>query len=43
MAERAGEAGERVVSEQFLKGIEASAFLITDGESFKMLPSAKDY
>ncbi|MCC6540880.1 MAG: phosphoribosylamine--glycine ligase [Flavobacteriales bacterium] len=40
---RFGEAGERVVIEQFLKGIEASAFLITDGESFKMLPSAKDY
>ncbi|MCB0765264.1 MAG: phosphoribosylamine--glycine ligase, partial [Flavobacteriales bacterium] len=38
-----GEAGERVVIEQFLNGIELSAFLITDGESFKMLPSAKDY
>jgi len=40
---RFGNAGERVVIEQFLKGIELSAFLITDGESFKMLPSAKDY
>ncbi len=38
-----GAAGERVVIEQFLKGVELSAFLITDGESFKMLPSAKDY
>lgn len=42
-AGRYGTAGERVVVEQFLKGIELSAFLITDGESFKMLPAAKDY
>lgn len=40
---RFGEAGERVVIEQHLKGLECSAFLITDGESFKMLPAAKDY
>lgn len=40
---RFGAAGERVVVEQFLKGVEVSAFLITDGDSFKMLPSAKDY
>ncbi|MEO8589575.1 MAG: phosphoribosylamine--glycine ligase [Flavobacteriales bacterium] len=38
-----GTAGERVVIEQFLSGVELSAFLITDGESFKMLPAAKDY
>ena len=38
-----GAAGERVVIEQFLNGVEISAFLITDGDSFKMLPSAKDY
>ena len=38
-----GEAGERVVIEQFLNGVELSAFLITDGEAFKMLPAAKDY
>ena len=36
-------ASERVLIEQHLKGIELSAFLITDGEHFKMLPSAKDY
>ncbi len=40
---RFGAAGERVVIEQFLKGVEVSAFLITDGNTFKMLPSAKDY
>lgn len=38
-----GTAGERVVIEQFLDGVELSAFLITDGDAFKMLPSAKDY
>lgn len=38
-----GPAGQRVVIEQFLNGVELSAFLITDGTSFKMLPSAKDY
>ncbi|MCB9171251.1 MAG: phosphoribosylamine--glycine ligase [Flavobacteriales bacterium] len=40
---RFGDAGERVVIEEFLDGIEVSAFLITDGRSFKMLPAAKDY
>lgn len=40
---RFGTAGERVVLEQFLQGIELSAFLITDGNAFKMLPPAKDY
>ncbi|MEO7079883.1 MAG: phosphoribosylamine--glycine ligase, partial [Flavobacteriales bacterium] len=38
-----GAAADRVLIEQHLVGVELSAFLITDGESFKMLPSAKDY
>lgn len=38
-----GAAGERIVIEQFLDGIELSTFVITDGKAFKMLPSAKDY
>jgi phosphoribosylamine---glycine ligase len=38
-----GEAGGKVVIEQFLNGIELSAFIITDGRSYKLLPSAKDY
>jgi phosphoribosylamine---glycine ligase len=38
-----GEAGKKVVIEQFLKGIELSAFIITDGKSYKLLPEAKDY
>jgi phosphoribosylamine---glycine ligase len=38
-----GEAGKKVVIEQFLKGIELSVFVITDGNSYKLLPAAKDY
>lgn len=38
-----GEASSRVVIEQFLKGIELSVFVITDGDSYKLLPEAKDY
>jgi phosphoribosylamine--glycine ligase len=38
-----GTAGERVVIEEFLDGIEVSMFCLTDGHTFQMLPSAKDY
>lgn len=38
-----GEASSRVVIEQFLKGIELSCFVITDGDAYKKLPEAKDY
>ena len=38
-----GSAGQKVVIEQFLKGIELSVFIITDGNSYKLLPEAKDY
>jgi phosphoribosylamine--glycine ligase len=38
-----GAAGQKVVIEQFLKGIELSVFIITDGISYKLLPEAKDY
>lgn len=38
-----GAAGRKVVIEQFLKGIELSVFIITDGKSYKLLPEAKDY
>lgn len=38
-----GQASDRVLIERHLTGPEVSAFLITDGEAFKMLPSAKDY
>ncbi len=41
--ERFGKASEKVVIEQFLDGIELSVFVMTDGESFKLLPEAKDY
>ena len=35
-----GEASENVVVEEFLKGIELSVFVLTDGKSYKILPSA---
>lgn len=38
-----GKAGNKVVIEQFLKGIELSVFVITDGRTYKLLPEAKDY
>ncbi len=38
-----GDAGNRVVIEQFLSGIEFSVFVLTDGKSYKILPVAKDY
>ncbi|SMO52348.1 phosphoribosylamine--glycine ligase [Solitalea koreensis] len=38
-----GEASKTVVIEAFLKGIELSVFVLTDGHSYKLLPSAKDY
>jgi phosphoribosylamine--glycine ligase len=38
-----GEASSKVVIEEFLDGIELSVFVLTDGESYKILPSAKDY
>jgi phosphoribosylamine--glycine ligase len=38
-----GKAGQKVVIEQFLKGIELSVFIITDGFTYKLLPEAKDY
>lgn len=38
-----GSAGEIVVVEEFLDGIEFSVFVLTDGQSYKILPVAKDY
>ncbi|MBM3415399.1 MAG: phosphoribosylamine--glycine ligase [Bacteroidetes bacterium] len=38
-----GEAGKKVVVEQFLKGIEISVFVLTDGKNYVILPEAKDY
>lgn len=38
-----GEASATVVIEEFLKGIECSIFVLTDGHSYKILPEAKDY
>ncbi|MCS6820866.1 MAG: phosphoribosylamine--glycine ligase [Microscillaceae bacterium] len=38
-----GEAGQKVLIEQFLQGIELSVFILTDGENYVLLPEAKDY
>lgn len=38
-----GAASSTVVIEEFLDGIELSVFVLTDGKSYKILPSAKDY
>lgn len=38
-----GEAGNTVVIEEFLSGIECSAFIVTDGIHYALLPEAKDY
>lgn len=38
-----GQASARVVVEEFLDGIEFSVFAITDGNTYKILPVAKDY
>lgn len=40
---RFGAAGEKVVIEQFLTGIELSMFALTDGKDYILLPEAKDY
>lgn len=38
-----GEASATVVIEEFLDGIELSVFVLTDGNGYKVLPTAKDY
>lgn len=38
-----GAASNKVVIEEFLSGIECSVFVLTDGQSYKILPVAKDY
>lgn len=38
-----GEASSTVVIEEFLTGIELSVFVLTDGDTYKILPEAKDY
>ena len=38
-----GEAGKKVVVEQFLNGKEISVFVLMDGKNYVILPEAKDY
>lgn len=41
--EKFGDASKTVLIEEFLCGVECSVFVLTDGESYKTLPEAKDY
>lgn len=43
MRSKFGEAGKKVVIEDFLEGIEMSVFVLTDGKNYVILPEAKDY
>lgn len=38
-----GQAGAKVLVEQYLKGIELSVFVLCDGKNYLLLPEAKDY
>jgi phosphoribosylamine---glycine ligase len=38
-----GEASRKVIVEQFLRGVELSVFVLTDGTHYVLLPEAKDY
>ena len=41
--ERFGEAGRRIVIEEFLEGFELSVFAVCDGKDFVILPTAQDH
>lgn len=38
-----GEAGKKMIVEDFLEGIELSVFVLTDGKGYVLFPEAKDY
>jgi len=38
-----GDSGKTIVVEEFLKGVEFSLFVLTDGDSYKIFPTAMDY
>lgn len=42
-AKKFGDAGSKVLIEEFLDGIELSVFVLTDGKDYVILPEAKDY
>lgn len=40
---RFGDASKNIIIEEYLSGIEVSVFVLTDGDSYIILPEAKDY
>lgn len=43
VGQKFGQASKKVVIEEFLRGIELSCFVLTDGKNYLTLPMAKDY
>ncbi|MGB2304880.1 MAG: phosphoribosylamine--glycine ligase [Flavobacteriaceae bacterium] len=43
VGQKFGQASKKVVIEEFLKGLELSCFVLTDGKNYLTLPMAKDY
>ena len=43
LEQKFGESSAKVVIEEFLKGIEISVFVVSDGKDYQILGSAKDY
>lgn len=43
IGDKFGNAGSKVVIEEYLEGIEMSVFVLTDGKDYLILPEAKDY
>jgi len=43
LAGKFGDAGNKVVIEQFLNGIELTVIILTDGDTYMILPPSKDY
>lgn len=43
LASKFGSAGNKVIVEEFLDGVELSVFILFDGKNYVLLPEAKDY
>jgi phosphoribosylamine--glycine ligase len=43
LSDKFGESGKRVVVEEYLTGVEASLLLFSDGDTYRLMPSAMDH